>query len=167
MMKKILKYAFVALAACTLALTQTGCGKIKEIAPTSFEIETVKPNGMRSLTVFVAMGIHNPTIAFNVNEVNAILKHENLELGTLTVDPFSVKRKSDDIHHLRGLITVADNVSLFQVAAIAGNKTKLNECKIDVTATVSAGKIKKTIRKRDIPFSDLLNGMSTKTDSKK
>ena len=109
-MKKILKYAFVALAACTLALTQTGCGKIKEIAPTSFEIETVKPNGMRSLTVFVAMGIHNPTIAFNVNEVNAILKHENLELGTLTVDPFSVKRKSDDVHHLRGLITVADNV---------------------------------------------------------
>lgn len=155
------------LAACTLALTQTSCNKIKEIAPTSFELESVKPNGMRSLTVFAAIGIHNPTLAFQVSGIEATLKHNSVELGTLTVDPFSVKKKSDDIHHIRGVINIADKVSLFQVAAIAGSKTKLNECKIDVVATVSAAGFTKVINKTDIPLSDLMGGVGSNSEKAK
>ena len=44
----------VLMAAVMLGLT--GCNKLKQIRVTSFDIEAVSPQGLRSLNVFVAVG---------------------------------------------------------------------------------------------------------------
>ena len=119
----------------TVMLGLTGCNKLKQIRVTSFDIEAVSPQGLRSLNVFVAVGVDNPAFQIGLSEIEGTLKYSGKIIGKLAMDPFTLQAKSAEIYHLKAL----------------------NECLVDIQVRpeLKSG-LAKTITLKDIPLKKLL-----------
>ena len=66
------RFGIIFIAACLLL---TSCGKgVKDIALTSFRLLSVSPQGLNGVTLLVEVGVDNPTVGFEITDVNAVLK---------------------------------------------------------------------------------------------
>ena len=157
-MKNLLKRVIlIAVSAMTLCLT--GCKdiqNIKNIKVTSVAVETVSPNGLRGMTVGLAVGVDNPSFHVDLSEINGALKLSGKVLGRVTMDPFTLHGKSAEIYHLRAVVTIEQGVTLSELAALLDMET-LNQCMVDVSAraTLKNG-LSKVLNFNDIPVKDLL-----------
>lgn len=162
--KKISKLSLLFLAAMMMCLT--GCNKIKQIRVTSCKVEAISPEGLRSLNVFLAVGIDNPALQIGLSEIDGSLKHSGKIIGKLGMDPFVLQARSAEIYHLRANLSLADGASLMDLMVLT-DKEKLYECMVDVSvkATLKGG-VSKTIRINDIPLKKLLEKAGNEKDSK-
>lgn len=142
-----------------MALCLTGCKdiqNIKNIKVTSVAVETISPNGLRGMTVGLAVGVDNPSFHVDLSEINGALKLSGKVLGRVTMDPFTLHGKSAEIYHLRAAVTIEQGVSLSELTALLDMET-LNQCMVDVSAraTLKNG-LSKVLNFNDIPVKDLL-----------
>lgn len=141
----------VLLAAAVLCFGS--CAKVKQIRPTSIEVEAVKPQGLRSVVAFVALGIDNPAMQIALSDIGGEIFHSGKVLGRVAVDPFTLKARTSEVYHLRAVVTLSQERSLLDLMSILGDK-KLMECTVDVTAKGRLkGGLSKTIRLKDVPVS--------------
>lgn len=157
-MKNLLKRVIL-IAVSAMALCLTGCKdiqNIKNIKVTSVAVETVSPNGLRGMTVGLAVGVDNPSFHVDLSEINGALKLSGKVLGRVTMDPFTLHGKSAEIYHLRAVVTIEQGVTLNELAALLDMET-LNQCMVDVSAraTLKNG-LSKVLNFNDIPVKDLL-----------
>lgn len=157
-MKNLLKRVIL-IAVSAMALCLTGCKdiqNIKNIKVTSVAVETVSPNGLRGMTVGLAVGVDNPSFHVDLSEINGALKLSGKVLGRVTMDPFTLHGKSAEIYHLRAVVTIEQGVTLSELAALLDMET-LNQCMVDVSvrATLKNG-LSKVLNFNDIPVKDLL-----------
>lgn len=146
----VLGLALVLLAGCS--------NKFKEIAVTSFQVESFSPNGLRSVDAIVVVGVHNPTVAFTLSDMKGTVRDpESNVLAVLEGGPVAVEKKSDQVYRLPCSVTLGENLSLFQVLNLLKNMD-FEGCVVDVSAliTLSNG-LKKTLVYKDIPVRDLLD----------
>lgn len=140
--------AIVALAA--------GCNKIREINVTSFQVESFSPNGLRSVDAVVAIGVHNPTVAFTISDLKGTVRKGDGVLAVLDGGPVAVEKKSDRVYRVPCSVTLGESLSFFQVLSLLKNMD-LDGCVVDVSALVSLSNgLKKTLEYKDIPVRDLL-----------
>ena len=142
-----------------MALCLTGCKdiqNIKNIKVTSVAVETVSPNGLRGMTVGLAVGVDNPSFNVDLSEINGALKLSGKVLGRVTMDPFTLHGKSAEIYHLRAVVTIEQGVTLSELATLLDMET-LNQSMVDVSAraTLKNG-LSKVLNFNDIPVKDLL-----------
>ena len=144
----------VLMAAVMLGLT--GCNKLKQIRVTSFDIEAVSPQGLRSLNVFVAVGVDNPAFQIGLSEIEGTLKYSGKIIGKLAMDPFTLQAKSAEIYHLKALVSLAEGAGLRDLAVLMDQEA-LNECQVDIQVRpeLKSG-LAKTITLKDIPPKKLL-----------
>lgn len=157
-MKNLLKRVIL-IAVSAMALCLTGCKdiqNIKNIKVTSVAVETVSPNGLRGMTVGLAVGVDNPSFHVDLSEINGALKLSGKVLGRVTMDPFTLHGKSAEIYHLKAAVTIEPRVTLSELAALLDMET-LNQCMVDVSAraTLKNG-LSKVLNFNDIPVKDLL-----------
>ena len=157
-MKNLLKRVIL-IAVSAMALCLTGCKdiqNIKNIKVTSVAVETISPNGLRGMTVGLAVGVDNPSFHVDLSEINGALKLSGKVLGRVTMDPFTLHGKSAEIYHLRAVVTIEQGVTLNELAALLDMET-LNQCMVDVSAraTLKNG-LSKVLNFNDIPVKDLL-----------
>ena len=157
-MKNLLKRVIL-IAVSAMALCLTGCKdiqNIKNIKVTSVAVETISPNGLRGMTVGLAVGVDNPSFNVDLSEINGALKLSGKVLGRVTMDPFTLHGKSAEIYHLKAAVTIEPGVTLSELAALLDMET-LNQCMVDVSAraTLKNG-LSKVLNFNDIPVKDLL-----------
>lgn len=142
-----------------MALCLAGCKDIqnvKNIKVTSVAVETISPNGLRGLTVGLAVGVDNPSFSVDLSEINGSLKLSGKVLGRVAMDPFTLHGKSAETYHLKAAVTIEPGVTLSELAALLDMET-LNQCMADVSvrATLKNG-LSKVLNFNDMPVKDLL-----------
>ena len=152
--KLIQKLSLALLCAATLCLS--GCGEIRDLEVTSVQIESVAPNGLRGVNVWLAVGIDNPAFQVGLSEIEGTLKLSGKVLGRMTMDPFTLRARSAEIYHLRTSLNIEQGVTLTEILSLMDMET-LNKCMVDVSvkATLKGG-ISKRLNFNDIPLTDLL-----------
>ena len=73
-----------------------------------------------------------------------------------TVDDFAVEPHCDEKYNLTGRASLAPGISLFTVLGLARN-IKAEQYTIDVSTTVKAKGLHKTITRKGIPLEELMN----------
>lgn len=147
----------VILLLAVLTLCLSGCNKVKQIRPTSCRLEAVSPSGLRSVNVFLAVGIDNPAFQIGISEIQGSVKHSGKVLGKLAMDPFVLQARSAEIYHLRAEVSLAEGAGLMDLMVFT-DQTKLNECLVDISAKATLkGGVSKTVTYTDIPLKKLID----------
>lgn len=157
-MKKIIRRLALALLVA-LVVCVSGCKpieKMKQIKVTSVQIEGISPVGLRSINVWLAVGIDNPSIHVGLSDISGALKLSGKVLGRVAVDPFDLRGRSAEIYHLKARISIEKGVTLNELLTLLDMET-LNKCTLDVSVrgTVKGG-ISKVFDIKDIPMKKLL-----------
>lgn len=145
---------FIVLAALIAAVA---CGNVKDIAVSSCDVVSITPNGLKSVDVVLALGIHNPTVAFTLSDVEGVVYNDSHELATFGGGPLSVAKKSDDVYELACTASLTDQLSLFEVLNLVRSRN-FDGYKIDVSGNVTlANGLKKTLRFKELEITDLMD----------
>ena len=149
--------------ASVLVLGLTGCGKVKDITVTSVQLESIAPQGLKGVNVYMAVGIDNPAFQISLEDIHGAVKHSGKVLGRVTIDPFTIWAKSEEIYHVKAFVTLGEDARLRDLLMLT-DMTKLYECTVDVSATPRLkGGLGAPITIKDIPLKKLLE----KTDNEK
>ena len=153
--KKLVHKLSLALL-CAVTLCLSGCGDIRDLEVTSVEIESIAPNGLRGVNVWLAVGIDNPAFQVGLSEIEGSLKLSGKVLGRMTMDPFTLRARSAEIYHFRASLNIEQEVTLMEILSLIDKET-LNQCMVDVSvkATLKGG-VSKRLKFNDIPLTDLL-----------
>jgi hypothetical protein len=140
-----------------MLLTLGGCGKVKDIKVTSVKVESIAPQGLQGINVFLAVGIDNPAFQIGLEDINGALKHSGKVLGRVVMDPFTVQARSAEIYHVRAFVTLGEEATLRDLLMLT-DMAKLNECTVDVSATprLKSG-LGAPIDIKDIPLKKILD----------
>ena len=153
--KKLVHKLSLALL-CAVTLCLSGCGDIRDLEVTSVEIESIAPNGLRGVNVWLAVGIDNPAFQVGLSEIEGSLKLSGKVLGRMTMDPFTLRARSAEVYHFRTSLNIEQGVTLVEILSLMDKET-LNQCLVDVSvkATLKGG-VSKRLKFNDIPLTDLL-----------
>ena len=153
--KKLVHKLSLALL-CAVALCLSGCGDIRELKVTSVQVESIAPNGLRGVNVWLAVGIDNPAFQVSLSEIEGSLKLSGKVLGRMAMDPFVLHARSAEIYHLRTTLNIEQGVTLTEMLALTDMEI-LNKCMVDVSAKATLkGGVSKYLTFNDIPLTDLL-----------
>lgn len=134
-MKRTIVGVLVALLACAIFSGCSGLSKVKNIKVTSCGLESYSLKGLRAIDAVLAVGIDNPTFAFEVMDVNGVVKYNGEDFATYTADTIAIDKKCSKVYNLPCTAVLSDGVSLMKLAQIAKNGS-LEGFTTDVTAKV-------------------------------
>lgn len=132
------------------------CGNIREISVVDYKIESLNPRGLRSVDAVVYLFIHNPSIGFQLSDVQALIKREGVPLATFTTDGLKLVRKSDLEYPLSLNGSLDKNVSLMQLLKLPSAKPEELTIDLDVKVKLNFLGLSKKIRIRDYNLAKLL-----------
>lgn len=134
----------------------TSCKKVKDISVTSVAVESVSPQGLQGLNVYLAVGVDNPAFQVGLEDIDGALKYSGKVIGRMTMDPFVLWARSAEIYHLRAYVTLGEDATLRDLLMLA-DMERLNECMVDVSVKV---RLKNgtmvPLKIKDIPLKKLL-----------
>ena len=138
-------------------LCLTGCKNVKDIQVTSVEVESVSLKGMKSLDIFLKVGVDNPAKQVKISEIEGSLKHSGKVIGKLAMDPFILGARTSDIYMLKANVSLAQGAGLKELMVLA-SPDGLNGCTVDFSAKATVGKsAKMPVKMKDIPLKELLD----------
>lgn len=135
-MKNMLKKRFLAIAAMSVLLLMTGCLNLKEFRILSFKAEQIVPQGFKSLKGVATVGYSNPSVAFDVYDIEGTVRCKGSLFGTFTVDPVSVQGKSTSACTVSGVFSITSATSVLQVLSMLTGGFDVNDYTIDISARV-------------------------------
>lgn len=158
-----LRQFFVYAALGSLLLLASACStlrelsSIKDIGITSCSIVSVTPRGLKSADAVLAIGIHNPSIAFTITELDASVRTGNVNLAKLVGGPIAVERQSDNVYEVPCTASLLDNLNLLKLVALVTAKN-LDNCMVDITADVMlANGLSRRLTLGEIPLQKLID----------
>ena len=146
----------IILLSAVMLLGLTSCGNFKEIKVNSVKVENVSPNGLRGVSLGLAIEVDNPAAQVKLSDMEATVEYNGKVLGKVTVDPFTMEGRSVETYHLKANVTLDKDVTLYDMMMVLDKKF-MDKCLIDVTAKGRLkGGLSKTITKNDIPLKKLV-----------
>ena len=121
------------LVVSVMALALAGCGKVKDITVTSLQLESIAPQGLKGIDVYMAVGIDNPAFQIGLEDIHGTLKHSGKVLGRMAMDPIVVQARSAEIYHVKAFLSIGEDATLRDLIMLT-DMEKLKECMIDVSA---------------------------------
>lgn len=138
-------------------LCLTGCKNVKDIRITSVEFESATLNGLKSIDIFVKVGVDNPAKQIRISEIDGSLIHSGKVIGKLAMDPFILGARTIDLYSVKATVSLAKGAGLKDLMVLTSEKG-LYECTIDVTAKAAYGKAAPVpMKMKDIPLKKLLD----------
>lgn len=130
---------FAALSALLMLLpscsTLRELSSIKDISITSCSIVSVTPRSFKSADALLAVGVHNPSIAFTISELTANVRKGDIVLAGLVGGPVAVERNSDNIYELPCTASLLDNMNLLKLVALVSSRN-FDDYVVDIYADV-------------------------------
>ncbi len=149
------KVIFVAI----FALMLTACGsKVKDISVTSFNILSIAPQGLSGITALVEIGIHNPTVGFEVTNLNATIKMKGQDMIYLSADQLMVEGHSEKQYDIPVKGKLAEGFNPFQLLRLMSNEADMQDMTLSISARPALrGGVGKMIEINDIPLKELID----------
>ena len=140
-----------------LMLCLTGCKGVKDIRVTSVELESFSTKGLKSMDIFVKVGVDNPAKQVKISEIDGSLKHSGKVIGKLAVDPLILGAKTSDLYTLKANLSLAQGAGLKELMVLA-TPGGLEGCTVDLSAKATYGKgTVMPLKMKDIPLKELLD----------
>ena len=148
----ILAYFVLAVMFCL-----TGCKDVKDIKVTSVEVESISARGLRSVDIFLKVGVDNPAKQVRVSEIEGSLVQSGKVIGKLAMDPFILAAKSSEIYNFKANVSLAQGAG-FKDLMLLASPDGLDGCTVDVSAKAAYGKgAAMPVKMKDIPLKELLD----------
>ncbi|MCM1503064.1 MAG: hypothetical protein NC115_10430 [Bacteroidales bacterium] len=161
MNRNILSRLFTAVLLAAV-FTLSGCVDYKNLKITSFSIERIAPQGLRSVSGTAKVGVDNPSAAFSIYNIEGVVKKNATEFGTFSVNPVSVAEKSAQICTVNGTMSLSPSVSILEVLSVAASMS-VDDFTVSISCTVKArGGVAKKVNLKDIPAKAILNKLNQK-----
>lgn len=141
------------------ALLLSSCGnKVKDISVTSFNIVSIAPQGLTGITALVEIGIHNPTVGFEVTNLNAIIKMKGQEMIYLSADQLMVEGHSEKQYDIPVKGRLADGFNPFQLLKLLSNEADIEDMTLSISARPALrGGVGKVVEINDMPLKKLID----------
>lgn len=148
------RFGIIFIAACLLL---TSCGKgVKDIALTSFRLVSVSPQGLSGVTMLVEVGVDNPTVGFEITDVNAVLKLDSVPALLLTADQLMVEGRAQKLYTIPLKGQIAEGFNPFQLLRLISDDSVMSRLTADVSARAALrGGLGKNIEMKDIKLDSL------------
>ena len=148
------RFGIILLAACLLL---TSCGKgVKDMALTSFRLVSVSPQGLSGVTMLVEVGVDNPTVGFEITDVNAVLKLDSVPALLLTADQLMVEGHAQKLYTIPLKGQIAEGFNPFQLLRLISDDSVMSRLTADVSARAALrGGLGKNIEMKDIKLDSL------------
>lgn len=161
-MKRILLSRLFSAVLLAAVFSMSGCVDYKNLKITSFSIDSLSPQGFRSVFGTASVGIDNPSLAFSVYDISGIVKKSGTEFGTFSVNPVTVPEKSSSVCKVSGTMSLSPSVSILEVLSVAASM-KVDDFTVSVSCTVKPrGGIAKKVNLEDVPAKAILNKLNRK-----
>ena len=152
-----------------LSLLLAGCKDrgFQDIAVTSVRLVSIIPEGLTGVSAELEVGIHNPTLAFRVEDLTGAAKFQGQEALLLSADPLDVAARCDSLYliPLRG--RVDGDFNPLRLLRLLGGEAGFDDITFDIRARASLRSgLGKNIEMLDIPLSSLLRGPQDIQDEK-
>lgn len=145
------------LTIVALVFSLSGCRNVKDIDITSVKLEAISPEGLRSLNIYLAVGIDNPAMQIELTEIQGSLKHSGKIIGRLAMDPIKVQARSAETYHVRANVSLAEGAGLKDLMVLMDEQA-LNECLVDVSVRPKfKSGLSAPVTLTDIPLKKLLD----------
>lgn len=152
-MKRHIRILTVLLAAL-LTLCSCGISKVRDISLTSFQIESIRPRGLRGVDIAITLGVDNPAMYAKMNGASGMVKRLGNAIGTFNVEPLALEARRTQKCHLYASIDLCEGVSILQVLAMAA-KFEMSEYTLDMDTRLSLKSgIGAKFKFRDKPLTD-------------
>ena len=151
------------------ALLFAGCkGKgIKDIKVTSVRIISVTPVGLNGLTALVEVGVHNPTVAFELTDIKGLARFKGQDALNVTADQLIVSGHTDKVYRIPVQGEIAEGFNPLQLVRLVADERAFDDLTISVKGKVALrGGLGKKIEIKDIPLSSLMKKQEESNDSK-
>lgn len=141
------------------ALLLSSCGnKVKDISVTSFNIVSIAPQGLTGITALVEIGIHNPTVGFEITNLNAIIKMKGQEMIYLSADQLMVEGHSEKQYDIPVKGRLADGFNPFQLLKLLSNEADIEDMTLSISARPALrGGVGKVVEINDMPLKKLID----------
>ncbi len=141
------------------ALLLSSCGnKVKDISVTFFNIVSIAPQGLTGITALVEIGIHNPTVGFEVTNLNAIIKMKGQEMIYLSADQLMVEGHSEKQYDIPVKGRLADGFNPFQLLKLLSNEADIEDMTLSISARPALrGGVGKVVEINDMPLKKLID----------
>ena len=152
-----------------LSLLLAGCKDrgFQDIAVTSVRLVSIIPEGLTGVSAELEVGIHNPTLAFRVEDLTGAAKFQGQEALLLSAEPLDVAARCDSLYliPLRGRAN--GDFNPLRLLRLLGGEADLDDISFDIRARASLRSgLGKNIEMLDIPLSSLLRGPQDIQDEK-
>lgn len=133
------------------------CVRLKEVRPTSAHIESITPQGFRTVGMKVALGIHNPSVQFTVVEARALVHDNGAQVAEVTAEPVTIPRKSNDVHDVDFKVVLGKGIFKGGLSALSDWRGLADRCLVDIDVKVRLkGGASRRFVYDDIPLKMLL-----------
>ena len=150
-----------------LSLLLAGCKghSYKDITVTSARIISIVPEGLSDLSALIEVGIHNPTVAFEVTGLEGLAKYQGQDAVTVSADQLIVSGRTDQVYRIPVRGHIAEGFNPFQLLKLVSNESAYDDVTFTVTGKVALrGGIGKNIELKDIPLSTLISQTQQQVD---
>jgi hypothetical protein len=156
-MKKLGRILSLAVAVALTCLMAGGCGvsKIKDIKLVSAGVKYIIPTSMRSFDAVLTLGVDNPAITLSVDEVNGLIRVDDVPFASFTTGPIMVEGKKILLYELPCTITLEPGISLLNVLKLS-TRSSLEGIDADINLKVDTknGKLKTPISYKKINLAE-------------
>ena len=148
-------YRLISIAFMVLLLGS--CAKVTQLGVTSFALDSVTPRGLRALTLTMSVGVHNPAKEITLSEISGEAVVSGKVIGNVAVAPVVLTARKDSSYTVKADLTLAEGVSVFEVLALAKDKSAIENGTANVYAKAKLkGGPSKKIKMEDVPLKKLL-----------
>jgi len=138
------------LSACTNSL--------KNMDVTSLRLLSLAPKSLDSVTALVEIGINNPSMSFELSDINATIRFKAKDAIYVTADRLVVDARTEKLYDLPLNGKCAEDFNPFDLLQLVSNKADTKDISISVEAKVSMrGGLGKNIEYNEITLDQLLD----------
>ncbi|MCR5351115.1 MAG: hypothetical protein K6E35_01295 [Bacteroidales bacterium] len=157
----------ILLLTILVPLLLSGCkGRgFRDISVTSVRLVSIAPEGFNAVTAVIEVGVHNPTVSFEIRDLDALARFQGQEALTAVAETLVVPARSDALYliPLRG--RMAEGFNPFRLLRLLGDEASFGDITFDIHGRVELRNgFGRNIEMLDLPLSDLLGGMKTEND---
>lgn len=145
----------------------SGCkgNGIKDISVNSVRLISITPEGFNGVSVLMEVGIHNPTIGFELTDVTAVAKFQGQEALAVRAHQLMVPAHSDQLYRIPLQGNFSEGFKPLRLLRLLGKNASYEDVTFSIFARVAArGGLGKNIEILDIPLSSLLSKPDTEND---
>ena len=153
-------YRIFSIALLAAMLVLGGCAKVSKISATSVSLASVTPQGLRSVSLTVAVGVHNPAPQITLSEISGQVLVSGKVIGNVAMAPVVLEAKTDTTYRLQADVALAEGVSVFEVLNYVRRKDTMDKTTVNAYAKAKMkGLPAKNIKMEDMPLKQLLEQM--------